>query len=141
MKAISTITIMPFTIEQRADYVNQVVNDFNHLPEHEQAKIFIHLKAVVETLEAIQKHPDVRAAIIDRMENKKLESTYGEISYSERKNYKFDHCPNYNALKEQIKALETKMKATESELVDTATGEVIQPAIVTASEVLTVKMK
>jgi predicted metallopeptidase len=79
MKAISTITIMPFTIEQRADYVNQVVNDFNHLPEHEQAKIFIHLKAVV--------------------------------------------------------------KATESELVDTATGEVIQPAIVTASEVLTVKMK
>lgn len=138
---LSTITIMPFTIEQRAQYVSQAVSEFNNLPAHEQAKIFIHLRTVIDTLESIFKHEDVRGAIASRMENRRIESSYGEIKYSERKSYKYDHCPVYKAMQEKIKSLESQMKVIESEMVNPETGEVIKPAIMSISEVLTVKQK
>ena len=140
---LQSINLMPFTLSERADYVAQVVDEFNNLPEGEQQKLFIHLKTIIETLEAVYKHDDVRHAITSRIDGntKSIENSYGTIQVANGATYEYKHCPTWVSLNEKLKAHENKMKAITSEMVDTETGEIIVPAIKKPNERITVKTK
>ena len=147
-KTINTITIMPFTKVEKETYINNVVNEFNFLPEHEQQKLFIQMKIVVDTFGEIMKHKDIRGALISRMENKRIETAYGEITHSERKTWDFSKDSKWHELNNKMEELKKEMKAQEgllkvlkSEMADSETGEIRTPASYCSTEVLTVKLK
>jgi hypothetical protein len=141
MKAISTITILPATKQERENYISKVVEEFNSLPNYEQSELAQRIKIAVEVFEGILKHNDVRGALIQNMEANRIETGLGEITLTERKNYSFDNCELHTKLKVQIIRLETIMKTINSAIADTETGELIEPAQVKTSEIITFKFK
>lgn len=149
MNTISTITILPLSKEQRGKYIEQVVNEFNHLNEVEQQKLFSQMKIVIKTMEAIMEHKDVRTAIIDRMDNNKIENEYAEITLSNRKTYGFENDEKWCELQKKIEFLKDEQKKHEGllkclkeQVANTETGEVMTPAYIKSQiEVLTIKLK
>jgi hypothetical protein len=147
-RAISTITILPLTKEERQNYIKKVVDEFNNIPENEQSKLFAQMKIAIETLEAIMKHQDVRSAIIDRMENKRVENSFAEISLSSRKNFDFSQDIRWHELnvkfekaKMGLKAHEGILKVLKKEVANVETGEIMTPPSYSETEILTIKLK
>lgn len=148
MKTISTITILPLSKQERETYINNVVNEFNNINEFEQQKLFAQMKIAIECLEKIMKHKDVRSAIIDRLENNRIENEFAEISLSHRKNYDFSKDEKWIELERKIKELKNEqkmhegiLKALKTQVADVDTGEIRTPASYNLTEVLTIKIK
>ena len=141
MKAISTITILPATKQERENYVSKVVEEFNNLPAYEQSELAQRIKIAVEVFEGILKHNDVRGALIQNMEANRIETGLGEITLTERKSYSFDNCKLHSDLKEKISRSESVMKNIEAPVADAETGEIVEPAQIKTSEIITFKFK
>lgn len=148
MNTLSALSLLPENKKQKEAFVNNAVNEIlegNYCP----IQIYTNLDVAIKTLTDIQKNEDVKNYVIEKLAGeKKLELYNCEISLSERKSYNYENdsywCELNNKLlelKEKIKAHEAVLKSLKSELANVDTGEVLSLPIVTASNVLTVKMK
>jgi len=146
MNTVSTIRMLPETKEQQKKFVQIFAEEFANLQDYEQAKMFVQLKIVSDTIELMIKHPEVREQIIKRMENKLTETNFGVVAYSERKSFDFSNDPEWQQLKFQadisaknLKAHEGLLKALAEDMTDRSTGEIRIKPSVSGIEVLTVK--
>jgi len=135
-RTISTITVLPVTKSEKENYIQNVVNEFNNLEYYEQNELVQRIKIACEVFEGILKNPDVKGAIVSNMENNRLTTQLGTIERTERKSWKYD-CQLHTELKEKITKLETIMKTIEAPIADADTGEIIEPANYTTTEVIT----
>lgn len=96
--------------------------------------------------EAIKRAKDlIRDASIDELAKYGPSTDIGGVTftkYNGKRNYKYDHNPDWLDLKHKMEEVERKMKiAINDTIVDEETGEVIPPAKVTySSETISVKL-
>ncbi len=144
--ALSTLSILPSTKEQRESFVINAVNEIlsgNVNP----LTVEIMLKAAQDTIEEIRKNNRVKIAVqneADKYSEKTFEYGNFKITKASRQINDFSGCDSHldnlyaemEALKLQIKAREALVKTG----VDSATGEVFKPVKFTTTEYLKIEL-
>ena len=144
--AISTLSILPSTKEQRKSFVEMAVNEIlsggvNPL------KVELTLKSAIDTLEEIRKNNRVKLAVqveADKYPEKTFEYGNFRITKASRQINDFAGCDAHlDELYTQMEALKLQIKARESLVktgVDSATGEVFKPVKFTTTEYLKIEL-
>lgn len=146
--AISQLSYLPETREQQHTFVHKAIEELMN-GEHDIMKFWIQASIVADTLNEIKDSLVIkRAAIAEAAKYKEQPYMGCNVSVVNRKTYDFSKCchPDWerytSALsdaKERVKEVEAFLKSLHSPVVDTETGELIQPPTVTESEYITVK--
>ena len=144
--ALSTLTILPSTKEQRSLFVFKAVEeilDGNSNP----LQIDIMLKAAEDTIGEIRKNSRVKMAVqneADKYPEKTFEYGNFRITKTSKSTNDFSGCdPHLDSLYAQMEALKLQIKAREALVktgVDSATGEVFKPVKSTTTEYLKIEL-
>lgn len=151
-KALSFLTILPISKEDRAGFVARAKEEIlsgDYNPLHIEAV----LKGIEETIKAIRGDREIREAVISEIEKhpKGEVSIYrAKFNLTDRKTWIYDACndPVYDETKAAIEEAKEAMKQREKFLqsipeggvADPDTGAIIQPATFYTNQVLTVKL-
>lgn len=144
--ALSTLTILPSTKEQRESFVTNAVNEIlsgNVNP----LQVEIMLKAAQDTIEEIRKNNRVKFVVMeeaDKYPEKSFEYGNFKVTKSSRTINDFKGCdPHLDELYRQMEALKLQIKAREQLVitgVDSSTGEVFKPVKSTVTEFLKIEL-
>ena len=147
--AISYLSVMPLSKEQRETFVQKVKDEI--LSGYENPlKIEIILKCIEETIKAIRSDADIREYVLQELtKHGKTATIYGaELTKSERKTWKYNDT-EINSITAEIEGLKAKLKDREKFLqsipeggiINPETGEIIYRPGYDVTEVLTIKIK
>lgn len=84
-KAISTITVMPYSKAERKDYVNTVISELK-AGFIEEKDFILKLQSAIKTMEEIKSHPEVRDLIresVKKENSEKYDISVGKIELAE----------------------------------------------------------
>lgn len=150
--AISTLTNLPTTRTQIADYVELVKNDIlSGYVKPEVAAIM--LKSFEEIVKSLRADKDIKDHIQDACDlhcEKSFE--YGDVKFTktERPKYDFKVCESSRWLeasqalmkaKSDLKTVEDWLKTLKEETPDTLSGEMVQPPLVEKTSVVSIQLK
>ena len=147
--AISYLSVMPLSKEQRETFVQKVKDEI--LSGYENPlKIEIILKGIEETIKAIRSDADIREYVLQELaKHGKSTTIYGaELTKSDRKTWNYNDT-EINSITAEIEELKAKLKDREKFLqsipeggiIDPETGEILYRPGYTTTEVLTIKIK
>lgn len=144
--ALSTLSILPNTKEQRESFVINAVNEIlsgNVNP----LDVEIMLKAAQDTIEEIRKNNRVKLAVqseADKYPEKTFEYGNFRVTKSSRRVNDFKGCDSHlDELNAQMDALKLQIKAREQLVltgIDSSTGEVFKPVKSTVTEFLKIEL-
>jgi hypothetical protein len=144
--ALSTLSILPSTKEQRESFVIMAVNEICN-GEQNPLLIDLTLKSAIDTLDEIRKNNRVKLAVqaeADKYQEKTFEYGNFKITKSSRTINDFAGCDSHlDNLYAEMEALKLQIKARESLVktgVDSATGEVFKPVKFTTTEYLKIEL-
>ena len=150
MEAISTITLLPYTSEERALYVRMIKESVLN-GDIDALKFRVHLKQLEAILNELLYDRDITDLTMTEAQkygSKSFDAQGAKFTITERKDYDFTEDPTYNELTSKINALKAKLKERESilkiisePLADPETGEMINPATYTTKQVISVSIK
>ena len=144
MKAISTITVMPSTVEEINNYVAKVVSEALS-GNYDLIDVARQLKAATEAVAQINEK--LKSDIVAEMEKfGKGKHTYRGCDFEIRRRKSYNYAstgdPVHAELKEKIKEREAFLKTLKSTVFDEAAGGVeISPPNVSESEYFILKLK
>ena len=150
MNALSHLTILPTTAEERRSFVQQAVSEVLN-GDRNPVEAHILLNSLEKLVAEIKKHEAFKEAVIKELTKygqKAVQWGQVEIQLTERKSYDYAACADseWERLDAEIKALTERKKAREAMLQNLSepvgnleTGEYIYPAAFTVAEVVTVK--
>ena len=147
--AISYLSVMPLSKEQRETFVQKVKDEILSGDEN-PLKIEIILKGIEETIKAIRSDADIREYVLQELaKHGKSTIIYGaELTKSDRKTWNYNDT-EINSITAEIEELKAKLKDREKFLqsipeggiIDPETGEILYRPGYTTTEVLTIKIK
>ena len=147
--AISYLSVMPLSKEQRETFVQKVKDEILSGDEN-PLKIEIILKGIEETIKAIRSDADIREYVLQELaKHGKSTTIYGaELTKSDRKTWNYNDT-EINSITAEIEELKAKLKDREKFLqsipeggiIDPETGEILYRPGYTTTEVLTIKIK
>lgn len=152
MNALSTLTILPTTRTEIADYVEQVKNDIlrGYVAPELSA---VMLKSFEEIIKSLRSDKEIKEYIqdtADRYTEKTFEYGDAKFTKTERPNYNFKVCESHRwleasqelmAAKSKLKGVEDWLKTIKEPTVDTITGEMVQPPAVEKTSVVSIQLK
>ena len=152
MNAISTLTVLPQSKEQIAQYVMMVKDDIlsGYVNPLESALM---LKAFEDILTALKGDKDIRAYIeqeADKYVEKTIDFHGAKITKQDRAKYDFENCEDSTLkllyqqaeqIKCNIKARESWLKTLKEPTVCIETGEVINPPAKTKQVIISITLK
>jgi len=125
-KAISYLTVLPETHSEIKNFADQVLDG---LEIRQALPLLARLTAVEKLVKTIKdgiKEQMLEEATLYSGEGKTFEINGIKYTKTERKIYKYDHCPKWRELNKQIEEIQEHMKI--SDWVDPDTGEVVPRA-------------
>ena len=137
-RAISYINVMPDTKSGIQLFVEKALSEV----EIRQAlPLLVKLTAMGKIIEGIKdglKDQLLEEASLEGAKTFELNGV--KFTKTERTTYYYNHCAKWNALKEEITALEGMMKVAKAPFADPETGEIIEPARQSGSESISVTL-
>jgi hypothetical protein len=149
MNAVSCLTVLPSTKKEIESFTGAVIE--NILSGNDSAlKIDQQLKAIEAICEKIRKHEGIKEAVISEAEKYgkgDQEFNGAKFNLVSRASYDYSLCQMWNELKDQEKAiaekrkkLETIMQSISAPVADAETGELVEPAVKSVSQIITWKL-
>ena len=145
--ALSTITVLPSTKEQRNQFIIDVVDEICNSGNINALDADIMLKSGIDTLEEIRKNDRVKELVLkeaDKYPEKSFEYGNFKVTKSSRTINDFKGCDQHlDELYRQMEALKLQIKAREQLVltgINTETGEVFKPVKSTVTEFLKIEL-
>lgn len=137
-KAISYVNVFPDTQRGIQLFVEKVLNE---VEIREALPLLIKLTAMGKIIEGIKlglKDQLLEEASLSPEKSFTINGV--RITKTQRTQYYYHNCPKWVELDKKIKELEAMMKVAKSPFADVETGEIINPALQSGSESLTITL-
>ena len=137
-RAISYITVMPDTLKGINNFVEKVLSE---IEPRQALPLLIKLTAMGKIIEGLKdglKDQLLEEASLTAEKSFTIDGV--RLTKTNRTTYYYNHCAKWNALNDEIKALQEMMKAAKEPFADVNTGEVIEPAQQSGSESISVTL-
>lgn len=136
----SVMALMPTTKASLQNFIKgakeEILNGYS-----EPLEVAIQLKAMEEIIKSLRQDPDIKDLIISEAEKygKTFEEKGAKFTLKQSVRYEYND-DRISALKAEIKARETMLKALTGEMADPETGEILKPAIKKGSDSISITL-
>ncbi len=146
--AISNLTVLPLSKDERKDFVAKVAREVDG-GLIDPIKLAVYLKSIEETVKSLKSHYQIKDAIqdeADKYPEKNFHAFGAEITKTGRTTYDYLRCDDevWDDLMRQLNDLKALIKARETTLktgVDPSTGETFKPPLAKKTEFLKIDLK
>ena len=134
MTKSTALALMPTTKAELSTFIKGLKEEFLN-GYSEPLEVAIQLKAMEDIVKSLRTDPDIKDMIISEAEKygKTFEEKGAKFTLKQSVRYEY-HDERISALKAEIKARETMLKALTGDMADPETGEILHPAIKKSSD-------
>lgn len=151
MEALSQLNYLPENKEQITTFVEAARNEFLS-GEIDVFEVLRKIKIIQTTFDKIIKDEKIKGVIFDELNksNDKYIDSECEIKHTSRRNYDYSNDEIWVRLNSDKKSKDNKLKEREKYLkglsqanngIDLSTGEILEPPVLTYTDILTIKIK
>ena len=140
MNGIAELKRMPQNKEQAMSLAQAIIDEMDEMDDFKRGEVMTIFKLMEKVHDVVKKSTIVQETMT-KMATEQVEINGFKFEPHIAVSYDYKGCQQWVELKEKLSTLEATMKAIKEPVADTATGELIMPAIKKTSESYKMVMK